>query len=437
MTPKQLSLFSDDSDKVEKFFNRKRIWSAAKHRILLRYIQAHCYNLGGEKKYQSPYINYVDGFAGTGKYNEGIGIEDFLNNSKFWLSQFQKYKHNIEDTDGSPLIALKCAKIFSEEKRVNLRCFFVEQSKKANHQLQQNCQAFSEDLTYKIYEPQPFSDALSEILADLQQDNYPTLFFLDTFAVKGLTFEHICKIGNYISHSKGELFFLFHNRQIARNAGQSTITSSEHRIQKAATTYNQHLTALLGLDSENLWKRKWHELKNQPQEFEKWALEYFKERIRKQTQFKGVTSFEIKEMYNDSRPQYSIIVCSNHPEKAFAAFLNEFVWDEERLLFFQEDKTKQFSRPLEKAWDNENTRRIVEIESKMIELLKAINQDNEWISLDKAVTRIILEIPELGFLKRSHYRDILIKLWKNGILDLRKPGKKKPYTWNSEIKFLE
>ncbi|MBD2693840.1 hypothetical protein [Anabaena catenula] len=121
MSVKQLSLFDDEPE----YFNRKRTWTAAKHRIMLRYIQAFCYNLGGSKPFQSKYLNYVDGFGGKGKYYEGIGIEDFIGKSDFW----NRYKTDFLDTDGSPLIALKLVKIFEFEERVTLRCFFTEEDK--------------------------------------------------------------------------------------------------------------------------------------------------------------------------------------------------------------------------------------------------------------------------------------------------------------------
>jgi hypothetical protein len=88
----QLSLPLGNSNDSENYFTRKRSWSASKHRILLRYIQSYCYNLGGNGNYQSEHLNYVDGFAGIGKYTEGRGIEDFVNNSKFW----SKYKHEFD-----------------------------------------------------------------------------------------------------------------------------------------------------------------------------------------------------------------------------------------------------------------------------------------------------------------------------------------------------
>ena len=119
---------------------------------------------------------------------------------------------------------------------------------------------------------------------------------------------------------------LFHNIQVARNAGQYKTTYPNFKEQQTAESFIKNLTNLLGVDSDMDWKPKWLELKDQPQEFERWALEYFKERMRKEGGFKGVTSFEIKETYNDIRPQYSIVVGSNHPEKAFGYFLNNFVF---------------------------------------------------------------------------------------------------------------
>lgn len=430
MEGEQLSLFPIESNNSDNFFTRKRSWSASKHRIMLRYIQSHCYNLGGNKPYQSEYINYVDCFAGSGKYATGIGIEDFVNNSKFWAS---KYQHEFENTDGSPLIALKCAKLFYQEKRVNLRCFFVESDLSSNQQLKENCQPVGKNLFYKIYEPQKFEDALPKIFQEL--DNYPTLFFLDAFAVKGVTFEQISSIGNYVHQNKGELFLLFHNRQVARHAGHYKTSYNNSKQQKASESYTRNLTKLLGFNSDKDWKPQWQELKTQPQEFEKWALEYFKDRIRNETNFKGVTSFEIKQTYNDNRPQYSIVVGSNHPEKAFGEFINEFVWEEEKLLFFQDSNQGSY-KFLDKEWKSENDRRIAIIKPISIEILRKVRPD--WISFKDAITKIILELDNIGLLKRTQfYNHILGSLYKEGMLEIKNPGLRKGYKLESLLRIVE
>jgi three-Cys-motif partner protein len=423
------SLFPEEPNNQENYFTRKRSWSAAKHRIMLRYIQSYCYNLGGNKPYQSESLNYVDGFAGIGKYTEGIGIEDFVNNSNFWSS---KYEHDFENTDGSPLIALKCAKLFRQEKRVNLRCFFIESKRDFNKKLRENCEIVGEGLSYKIYKPQTFEVAFPYLMTDLE--NYPTLFFLDTFAVKGMNFDNICEIGNYVSQYKGEVFLLFHNIQVARNAGQYKTTYANSKEQQTAENYTKHLTHLLGVDSDIEWKPKWLQLKDQPQEFERWALEYFKERMRQEGGFRGVTSFEIKETYNDVRPQYSIVVGSNHPKKAFGYFLNDFVCDENKLLFFQYNH-KGIQKFLDKEWKAEEKKRIALIKTQSLQILHEIQP--EWQSFEDVITHIILKMDDLGCLKRSQYYEILGSLYQEGMLEIQNPGAKKPYTQKSLLRIVK
>lgn len=398
---------------------------------MLKYIQAYCYNLGGSKSYQSMYINYVDGFAGAGKYDEGIGIENFVDQSKFW----QRYKTEFLDTDGSPLIALKCAKIFSFEERVTLRCFFTEEKKDLNQELKSNCNLISEGLSYKVYEPQRFDKAFTQIMNEL--DKYPTLFFLDAFGVKGVTFEQICSIANYVSKYKGELFLLFHNRAVARHAGLYKTSYKNSKDQKTAETYTQNLTNLLGHSSDLDWKPKWLECQDQEQKqkFERWALEYFKSRLQKESTFKGVAIFEIKETYNDSRPQYNIVVGSNHPQKAFGEFLNEFFCEENKLLFFEDDKTGKNHKFLTQSWERQNDERIETIRPEIIEILRRNNQD--WITLKDVISLIILEIGKLGYLSRPKYREILLDFHKKNIIEAKELGARGNLTLDNYVRAVQ
>jgi len=433
MSEEQLSIFNSDSQSSQEFFTRKRSWSASKHRIILRYIQSCCYNLGGDKNFQSPCINYVDGFAGEGKYDEGFGIEDFVGESNFW----KRYDVEMLDTDGSPLIALKCARAFLEEGRVILRCLLAEQNKETNQKLRTNCEALGSGLEYKVYEPQSFSESLPQIMNELH--GFPTVFFLDSFGVKGLTFEQICQIGDYASIHKGELFLLFHNIAVARHAGYLTQKSSSEKSIKAAETYMRNLTTLLGPNSDQAWKPKWLELKDRSQQFERWALDYFVSRVAKESRFKGVASFEIKEHYNDTRPQYSIIVCSNHPNKAFGHFLNEFFADENKLLFYEEDKSKQNIKFLEREWTRQVEQRKVEIKPKIVQILNENNR--QWKVLDDLITEIILILGTqgygLGYLKRSDYRIVLIDLFRQGVIEAESLGKKGGLTLRNRVRIMQ
>ncbi|MBD2566924.1 three-Cys-motif partner protein TcmP [Anabaena lutea] len=428
MSVKQLSLFSDEPE----YFNRKRTWTAAKHRIMLRYIQTFCYTLGGSQGFQSKYLNYVDGFAGEGKYDEGIGIENFVDKSEFW----KRYKTDFLDTDGSPLIALKLAKIFELEERVTLRCFFTEEDKERNQKLNINCSLIGEGLSYKIYDYQRFDKALVQIMNELK--NYPTLFFLDAFGVQGVTFEQICSIADYVSKNKGELFLLFHNRAVARNAGFYKENYKDSKKQKTAETYTQHLTKLLGDKSDLEWKPKWLEYQQEEQKeqkFERWALEYFKDRLQKNSSFNGVASFEINEQYNDTRPQYHIVVGSNHPQKALGVFLNDFVYQENELLFYQDDKSGKYHKFMSQEWERQNNERISTIKPQIIDILRSKNQD--WMTLDNAITLIILEIGNIGYLNRKKYREIFLKLYEEKIIEPKELGASGKLTLENFIRVVK
>lgn len=427
----QLSIFNnpDISSDTSQFFEHKRAWSAAKHRIMLKYIHACCYNLGGPQLHKSRNMNYIDGFSGEGSYTEGIGIEDFIDNSQFW----RRYDSEFEDTDGSPLIALKLAKIFREEKRVNLRCFFVEGNNEFHKTLEKNVQAFEDIVDYKIYPPQDFSEALPYILNDIGQ--YPSIFFLDSFGVKGINFSQIKRIGNYLSKNKGELFLLFHNVSVARSAGFLTQASEKPRMIKTAQSYMDNLTQLLGDGSELAWKQKWLELKDKGQEFERWALHYFKQQILDLTDVNGVASYEIKENYTDVRPKYSIVACSNYPPKAFGHFLNDFFHKEDKSLFYQIDSSGKNKKFLDDAWTNERQRRIRTIYPELISILKKTNLD--WMIFDDVITTIILNLENLGILKRSDYRAILIDLFQNNIIEAEAVGKRNVPTLKHQIRFVQ
>ncbi len=399
---------------------------------MLRYIQSHCYNLGGDKPFQSRHINYVDGFAGAGKYDDGFGIEDFVEKSNFW----KRYNIDLLDTDGSPLIALKCAQVFRAEKRVNLRCFFAEAHKKTNKELQANCLGIGNGVECKIYKPQRFDKTFPQIIEDLNE--YPTIFFLDSFGVKGINFEQIGMIGRYVSRFKGELFLLFHNSSVARHAGYLTQKSDNERMKKIAGTYMQNLTKMLGPNSDEDWKPKWLELKDEPQQFERWALDYFTQRIANEGQFNGVASFDIKERYTDLRPMYSIVVGSNHPRKACGEFLNDFFADENKLLFYEVDKSKKNRNFLQQAWERQTQQRKSEIKPKIIQLLKQRNQ--QWKKMDDVITDLILTLGsqgyDLGYLKRSDYRTIMIELFTEGIIQTESLGKKRFPTLESKVKIV-
>lgn len=351
----------------------------------------------------------------------------------------EKTSRIFSDTDGSPLIALKCASIFLDERRVNLRCFLSETNRKRNRILCQNCQDLNNiinaDVEFKIYPAQPFSSSLPTIMEELEK--YPTLFFLDVFAVKGLFFSDIVNICNYLNKYKGEVFLLFHNRTVARHAGFIDLKSESESMHKAAKTYIKNLTLLLGENSEKEWIKKWLELKDRAQEFERWALEYFKSQLLSKSNIRGVTSFEVKEFYDDTRPQYSIVVCSNYPEKAFGELLNDFIAEENERLFFKESngKTEPIQSFLENEWNRSIKENSQKIKSVAIELLRK-KHHFKTISVKKAITCLILESGEMGVLKKKDYKKIITELYSEKKIEAKELGKTGKLTEDSKIKIV-
>ena len=329
------------------------------------------------------------------------------------------------------MIALKCATLFKEEGRLDLRSFFAEAKPELNQALHLHCQTISRDIEYRIYEPLHFDSVLPLIMQSLHE--FPTVFFLDPFGVKGMTFEHILQVADYVNRNKGEVFLLFNNRAVARNAGHLKSSYKDDSDFKSSQTYIQHLTNLLGPESKSIWQEKYLQCKDIPQSFEQWALDFFKSQIKKYSNFKGVTSCEIKESYAD-RPQYSIVVGSNHPSSAFGEFLNEFFHKEDKLLFDETDITgsQSHSKFLEQQWLKEQAKRS---DSISYEVKQILENTKPWMSLDDLITELILKIDRIGYLNRRAYRDFIENYYKEGLIVAKNLGKKGLLTLNSQVKW--
>ncbi|MGC9504590.1 three-Cys-motif partner protein TcmP [Baaleninema sp.] len=424
---KQLSLFDNDPNAQRDFFTRKREWSVAKHRIILKYLQASCYNLAA----LSDTINYIDGFAGSGEYEEGAigGIEEFIKNSPFW----KRYEPNFSDKDGSPIIALKTSRILQAEQRVNLRCFFVEENRERNQKLRDKCSAVGEGLGYKIYPPSGFEEILDNLMVDLGQGlskPCPSLFFLDTFSPNGVGFESLKRIAEYQINFGGELFILFHNGYLSRQVGNAMSEKWKQQGKTTGDTFAKKVDSFFGASSKKAWRQKWEEIKrtdSPPQTFAKWAIEHYKQKLRDECSFKGVVSFEIKEEFNSVAPKYHIIACSRHPEKAFGVLLNDLVYEENKSLFFRDNFNQNLSEFLEQDWQRENQDQLKILKPHITRILADIC--SEWTLLDDAMTRLILTLDRegilsMGKLKRKQYRsEVFIPLYQKGILEAETVGK--------------
>ncbi len=155
----------------------------AKHEILCRYLGAWFAILGSK----FPGINYIDGFAGPGKYKGG--------------------------EEGSPILALKIAashRVVSKFKEVSFT--FVEKDKDRVDYLQKEVDNISIPIPANFQidiRDDEFESVLCEILDDLDKQEMvlaPTFAFIDPFGFSGLSYSLIERI---LANPRSEVFINF------------------------------------------------------------------------------------------------------------------------------------------------------------------------------------------------------------------------------------
>lgn len=133
----------------DEFFTEQQPLAVFKHTLLRQYLTVWASKLGS----LSPDLVFIDGYAGTGSYEDG--------------------------TPGSPLLALDIAREVAEQSNPkNLQCHFVEQRPDHARKLRENVAQHSESNRARVHEGS-IEDHLDGILATVGQR--PTLVFLDPF----------------------------------------------------------------------------------------------------------------------------------------------------------------------------------------------------------------------------------------------------------------
>ncbi len=162
--------------------------TVAKHEILRRYLGAWFAILGSK----FPGINYIDGFAGPGRYKGG--------------------------EEGSPILALKIAaghKAVSKFREVSF--LFVEKEKARADFLIKEVDNISIPANFQTeIKNDEFEIALCEILDDLEKKEMilaPTFAFIDPFGFKGLSYSLIERI---LANQSSEVFINFMDNSINR-----------------------------------------------------------------------------------------------------------------------------------------------------------------------------------------------------------------------------
>lgn len=159
----------------------KRPYTKLKLKILSEYVDSWAtilFKTASEHKDWCGYhvLYYVDCYAGRGKYHDS---------------------EKSNSIDGSPLIALECAKRFNEKyksKDVQMRCVFVEQNKKVADELATFCLPYKDIVNFKLFGGVDFNEKADEILAETNY--HPAFFFVDPDGIKELKKDSVEKIVN-------------------------------------------------------------------------------------------------------------------------------------------------------------------------------------------------------------------------------------------------
>ena len=198
------------------FFNdHVREWSRRKHEVLSGYVKPFTQILG---KYFGP-VYVIDGFAGRGYYGTGA-----------------------DKKDGSPL---RIAKLAREPVSRELRCVNVELRRAEFANLEEATAPYP-DIVENIRGA--FADHVDAILEKI--DGAPTLFFIDPFGFRGLTWDTIAKLGNRDPAFKTELLINFFAPTFHRDA---RLAGAENKLSPA---FEKRLNLIMGHDE---WKPIWED----------------------------------------------------------------------------------------------------------------------------------------------------------------------------------
>ena len=236
-----------------------------KHEILSRYLQAWLPIISKFGR-----ANYVDGFAGPGKYSNG--------------------------EDGSPIIAIKS--LINHKLRTNMNAqfnfiFIEENNNRCNHLKNELSKLIiPKEVKCKIaIECGSFEDKLNEILDTLEKNNSrlaPTFVFIDPFGIKGVPLDVVKRI---MSQKSCEVLINFMYEEINRFI---TLPQNE-----------EHIKSLFGEDIE--W-RKVRQINN-PKERYLFLTSLYQKQLTSCCGIEYIKTFKMVNKFN--KEDYVLFFCSN------------------------------------------------------------------------------------------------------------------------------
>ena len=256
-----------DSD-PEKW--RMKGQTEVKHQILQAYLKPWLPKISEI----SPTVNYIDGFAGRGRYEDG--------------------------SPGSPIIALRAAaekEAAISSKLRSFNCYFIEDNSDIYGDLEKEIEKLKPD-TPEFVNTDPkntkFKDFSEDFIEKNQEYCKPSFIFIDPFGFSGLPFDIVDQLLN-LRTTGTEVFITFMSGKMAQ-----FMENEEHA---------SAITEILGTD---IWKEKIEPNAGKNERAEQF-VQLYQDRLRNQAGVEYVWPFEMMEE-TKSQNCYYLIHATNHFE---------------------------------------------------------------------------------------------------------------------------
>lgn len=260
---------------TEKFFEKKKEWSMIKDSVLSCYLKPYFSKIRMTKK---P-ILYIDGFAGTGVFQDG--------------------------TNGSPLIAYSIAKEVDEY--LDIQFVFIE--KKYSKELKEN----TKDCENCIVIDGNYEDNIVDLIQSGVNKN--VFVYIDPFGIKNMNFDYFKKM------NESELYsveFLMNLNSFGFFREGCRLLKVDCELKEDDEDMNElsgieHMNEIAGGD---YWQKIISDYKNgiiNAYEAEKQFAKQYCERIMSENTFKYVINIPIRHK-NGAAPKYRLVFGTNHIE---------------------------------------------------------------------------------------------------------------------------
>lgn len=331
---------------AEDHFEDYREHTAVKHAILRDYLSAWVPILSSWQRK----IIYIDGFCGPGSYKCGDQL-----------------------FDGSPIIALRIAKEFSD--RVKLLCLFIDVNEDFCEDLKQRIADLSLQGDYQIV-PGKFEDVITALL-DKVERMAPAFCFIDPFGYSGIPIQVIKR---FLERPRTEAVVNFMYEPISRFLP----VKSQHR----------HMDALFGT---NKW-RAVLEKSLRLGERESFLRDLYHEQLK--TCVAYVWTFQLKDPDRD-RTMYYLFHCTNH-HKGIKVMKEVMYRKGARGTYsYQGRESSQMALfSIEPNLEELREALLREFSGKVISFDEIIYSTLEWPFIEKHYREVLNDLKGKGFVKK-------------------------------------